>query len=175
MHEQMRMITGQFRDLIVDEAGRVLYDSGWNNNAIMSGARVLLASLAKGAPAAGVQYWAVGDGIPAWDQVPPAPTDRTKLQSELDRQPIPGVQIQFWNPQWQTPGQDVASANPTNVLDIRVEFSTTVEGKVLREFGLFGGNATVAKDSGLLINHKIHPPLQVPKGAKLQRRLVLTF
>jgi hypothetical protein len=176
MEEQFGQISGTFRDRIVGPSGEILFDSGWLRNNIMSGCRVLLGSLMKGGSGfAGLQYWAVGEGLAAWDTTPPAPQDRTALVKELDRQVITAAQVQFWSPQWQTPGQDLPSGTPSYVLDIRVNFTNTVWGKTLREFGLFGGNATGAANSGFLINHKVHSPLQVPSGATLQRRLVLTF
>jgi hypothetical protein len=45
----------------------------------------------------------------------------------------------------------------------------------LREFGLFGGDATGANDSGYLINYVIHPRLDVAAGNTLARRVRLTF
>lgn len=175
MQERLGQITGTFRDLLLDDAGQVLYDSGWRQNAIMSGCRVLLAALIKGDAEAGIKYWAVGEGQAAWDTAPPTTIDRTRLQSEVARQAIAAPQIQFWNTQWQTPGNDMPSSTPSFALDIRAEFKEAIWGKTLREFGLFGGNAAAGANTGYLINHKVHTPLQVPSGATLQRRLVLTF
>lgn len=175
MQERFGQISGTFRDLLLDASGHVLYDSGWGRNAIMSGCRVLLAALIKGDQEAGLKYWAVGEGQSSWDAAPPAVVDRTRLVSEVARQPIAAAQVQFWNTQWQTPGNDMPSAVPSFALDIRVEFKDPIWGKTLREFGLFGGNAAAGPNTGYLINHKVHTPLQVPSGATLQRRLVLTF
>lgn len=175
MQERFSPITGTFRDRLLDETGRVLYDSGWGQNAIMPGCRVLLAALIKGDLESGIKYWAVGEGQPSWDTTPPAVVDRTRLQSEVARQAIAAPQIQFWNPQWHTEGNDMPSSVPSFALDIRVEFKEPIWGKTLREFGLFGGKAATGTNTGYLINHKVHTPLQVPSGATLQRRLVLTF
>jgi hypothetical protein len=45
----------------------------------------------------------------------------------------------------------------------------------LREFGLFGGNATEAPDSGFMIDYVIHPRIDLSPGDTLERRVRLTF
>jgi hypothetical protein len=57
---------------------------------------------------------------------------------------------------------------------VRAKFSWP-EQRTVREFGLFGGDASGDRDSGYLINYVIHPRLDLQAGATLTRRLRLTL
>ena len=49
-----------------------------------------------------------------------------------------------------------------------------VEDHQLREFGLFAGGDT-NPDSGILINHRVHPRIDLDDGFPIERILRLTF
>jgi hypothetical protein len=49
------------------------------------------------------------------------------------------------------------------------------QGQTLREFGLFGGDASEAPNSGYLVNYVVHPRLDLRPGETLSRRVRLSF
>jgi hypothetical protein len=72
--------------------------------------------------------------------------------------------------------RDNASAAATSRLEVRGAFrADRLSGAPLREFGLFGGDATSSPNSGMLINHVIHPRVDLAPGELLERRLILSF
>lgn len=160
---------GEYRDALFSPDGKRIWETSWRKNLIVNSARNLLAALIKsdpqGAPAA---YWAVGFGDPSWDggNVPPdsARLTLTQLYNETGRKPLAG-QITF------------LGGTFTNKLEITAQF--TVANIVgtnlsLREFGIFGGGSAAA-NSGVLINHRIHPRIDMQAGFTLERTLHLTF
>ena len=67
----------------------------------------------------------------------------------------------------------------TNQIEISVEFTTddVLGGGAdwqLREFAVFAGG-TLAAGSGVMLNHRIHPRIDLQPGFTLQRTLRLTF
>ena len=68
-------LSGSYRDVVQDGAGRVTWDSGWRKNTIAVDCRRLLAAVMRGqASTLGIQSLQVGSGDPRWDDdgVPPA-------------------------------------------------------------------------------------------------------
>lgn len=163
---------GEFRDVLIDPNGRCVWVRDWQHNLIVEGLRSLLAALVKGdAQGAPVTFWAVGNGEVTWDDgvLPPeaALRTRTHLYHETGRKAIPPGQVTF------------LGGTFTNQLEISLEFTTAdVPGGglnwQLREFAVFAGGSTVA-DSGVMINHRIHPRIDLQPGFTLQRTLRLTF
>ena len=164
--------SGEYRDVLVDAVGRQVWCRDWQQNLIVDGLRRLLAALVKGDPqGAGLAFWAVGTGDPSWDvgTVPPEAARRTRSQlyAETARKAL-------------MPGQITFLGGPfTNRLEITTAFTTAdipggPAGWSLREFGVFGGGSATA-NSGVLINHRIHPRIDLQAGFSLQRTLRLTF
>lgn len=168
-------IKGYYRDVFVDENNQVLWDTLWRSNLIVQNCNVLMASLMKRHEAMqGILYWAVGKGLPDWDSNNPNRVSTTsKLNNEVARKAISAEQIVYIN-EANTPAE-----NPTNRLEVTMEFKgedVVSSGSLsLREFGLFGGDATEISDSGFLVNHVIHPRIDMTPGLKLIRKLRLTF
>jgi hypothetical protein len=166
--------TGAYRDILIGRCGEVIWEAPWQRNLIVEGLRRLLAALVKGDTlGAPLGFWAVGTGEEPWDAgtVPSevARRTRTQLYNETGRKPIPAGQIKFLDGAF------------TNKLEISLEFTTADippgpgnQNWRLREFGLFGGG-TAAANSGVLINHRIHPRIDMQAGFTLQRTLHLTF
>jgi hypothetical protein len=162
---------GVFRDVLIDEAGRQVWARGWQPNLIVDGLRKVLAALMKGdAQGSPADFWAVGTGDPSWDSgnIPPDSSrlTLTQLYTETARKPLAG-QITF------------VGGTFTNRLEVTAEFTTTdIPGGPatwsLREFGLISGGSATA-NSGVLINHRIHPRIDMQPGFTLQRTLRLTF
>jgi hypothetical protein len=159
---------GEFCDRLVSLEGSVIWECPWQPNVIVNSLRRLLAALIKGDPQGQhLMYWGVGTGEVVWDSgtLPSEATRRSleKLYNETARKLIPPDQITF------------LGGSFTNQLEIRLDFTTsTIPPGPLREFGLFAGGTT-ALNSGILINHRIHPRIDMQDGFTLQRTLRLTF
>lgn len=135
----------------------------------------LLAALMKGQTGiTGILYLAIGEGERAWDDsLPSPPADASKLSREWLRQAVQPEQIVFLD----------ADGQPTDTPSDQLEITATFNGaelvtdgvKSLREFGLFGGDATDEADSGYLINYVIHPRIDFTPQATLIRQLRLHF
>lgn len=139
----------------------------------------------------GIKYWAIGACDTDVDSTSdPAATDST-LRNEIYRKEIKPSQIQFLN------SDDSVSEEPTNRLRIQImldfDEANTVTGHEWFEMGLFGGPTTEAvsdipagdysggklsytgKNTGYMINHKVHPLIGKTDTMKVRRTLVLTF
>lgn len=141
-------------------------------NTVVDNCSKLIASLMKGqAGHVGISYWAVGSGAGSWDNNnPPAPsvTD-TKLTSEVFRKAVSPSNITFLDDSNQP------TATVTNKLQVKLVFNENEANGELREFGLYGGNATSIKDSGIMINRKTHGLLYKTSGMTLERTINITF
>lgn len=162
---------GEYRDVLIDGEGRILFESPWRRNLIVNTLRKLLAAHIKGdTQGKPIAYWAIGAGQASWDGGGALPSDADRrnlvqLYRETGRKTVPAGQIKF------------LGGTLTNQLEIRSEFTAgDISGadKSLREFGLFAGGSSAA-NSGLLINHRIHPRIDMQAGFTLQRTLRLTF
>jgi hypothetical protein len=167
-----RKITGEVFDYFVYPDGRKVLAREPDHNLIVANCSVLIACLMKGEPGyAGGTYWAVGAGSDTWSDVtPPAPlTSDSQLTAETYRKAILSTDIIFLDP------LNVESLTPTNKIQITVTFFETEANGPLREFGIFGGLADGLANSGLMINHKIHPLIYKTNALQLERVLRLTF
>jgi hypothetical protein len=165
---------GECLDILLGPRGERRWERPWQRNVIAEGLRRLLAALVKGDPqGTPLAFWAVGTGEESWDGgTLPSEEERrvrTQLFNETGRKAIPPGQISFL-------GGDF-----TNRLEISIEFIAADippgpgnQNWRLREFGLFAGG-TDATNSGLLINHRMHPRIDMQDGFTLQRILRLTF
>ena len=122
----------------------------------------------------GLLYWAVGEGKPSWDTLLPNPTPKdTQLTQEVKRYELFPEQISY------LADHSNHTSEPSNRLEIslNIDGSTLVDSgfQSLREFGLFGGNATPDPNSGFMINRAIHPRIDITPEMTLSRTLQLTF
>lgn len=118
----------------------------------------------------GIQYWAVGRGASSWDSSIPSPEiTATKLTAELGRVAISTSEIKFLTPEYEE------SPTPTNILQISHTFGPTDCNGVWREFGIFGGNATSAKDSGVMINKRHHAVITKTEEMTIERIMRFTL
>jgi hypothetical protein len=159
---------GEHRDLLLDAGGTVVWATAWEHNVLVDSARSLIAALVKGdAQGAAIARWAVGSGDPVWDTAGPPPDSvrraRTQLFAETGRKAVAAGQIVF------------LGGGFTNRLEVTSSFTTAdVPAGPLREFGLFAGG-TAAANTGVLVNHRAHPRIDMQPGFTLQRTLRLTF
>jgi hypothetical protein len=138
-------------------------------NIIVNTASILLARLVKDNtdPAYGAFGLAVGLGG-AWDVLnpPPATASQTQLQNELTRKTFQSVN--FIN-------AGVVVSYPTNVIDLTTFFNESEAVGALMEMGLVGGDATLAPNTGTLINYRTFAVINKPNTATLTITWRLTF
>lgn len=172
IYSAMQHPIGEYRDVLLGPRGEVIWERDWQRNLIVDGLRKVLAGLIKGDnQGVPIASWAVGTGNDTWDSgtVPADATRRgfVKLVKETGRKAVTAQQIKF------------TGGTFTNQIEVSQDF---VAGDIpngplawrLREFGLFCGGTTAA-DSGVLINHRIHPRIDLQPGFTLKRTLRLTF
>ncbi len=165
------MMRGQYHDTVRDTNGRLILDGRWRPNTIAESAWPLIAGLLKNDPGLqGILFWAVGAGEAAWDSSrPSANPAATWLRQEIERRPLPAGSIVYLDSNGGPAG------HATSRIEVSLSFTWPETAQTLREFGLFGGDASETKDSGYLVNYVIHPRLDLAPGASLSRRIRLSL
>ena len=170
-----QLIKGCYRDVLTDSQRRVQWDSGWRSNLVVHNCNRLLAALMKRHEGMdGILYWAIGEGAADWDSILPSPLLTTsRLTSEVARQALAADGIVYLD----DANEPIETPSPR--LEVTAEFQgedfVSNGFQPLREFGLFGGDAAEAPDSGLMIDYVIHPRIDLTPGMALSRQLRLTF
>ncbi|MDH3974175.1 MAG: hypothetical protein OEV42_07835 [Deltaproteobacteria bacterium] len=170
-----QLIKGYYRDVVADGQGQALLNSRWRSNLVVDSCSLLLSMLVKGESVArGGLFLAFGRGEEGWDSKRPVPllTD-VALVREVFRKAITEEGIVYLD------GRGRPAKKPTGTLEATVEIAhedlSSSGPLTIREFGLFGGNATERANSGIMINHVTHPRIDLSPGMKLVRRLRLNF
>ena len=152
-------VTGQFQDTITYPDGRVEVRD-WQNNTICNGFKLLITSLFKGhASYSRLTYWAVGTGITA------STVNDSVLETEIGRKSISTSDMVWLD------GTGAVSSSPTSTLLITLVFGVDEINGAWTEFGIFGGLATATKDSGTMINRKVHGTITKESGVTLERKM----
>ncbi len=168
-------LRGIYKDCLTDPQGKHIWESGWRNNRVVQRCHLLLAALMKREPGfSGILYWAVGEGAASWDRLIPSPNgDEQQLANEVSRKTLAAGDIRYLDERHNV------VETPTARLQISATFAREELGgegvQVLREFGLFGGDATGTLDSGWMIDYIIHPGIPLSAGMTLTRNLHLSF
>lgn len=157
-------VFGVWRDFLRDQDERVLWRSEPASNLVVFAALDLAGRLLAREPLlAGLCFWAVGEGDPGWDVSAPVPDrKRDRLTKETWRRRL-------------IPGADVTYDAAGRSILAKVRFEGDEANGRLREFGVFGGDASPWPNSGLLFSHRTHPPIVKAPGQILERELRLTF
>lgn len=166
-----RPIHWEIEDTLINSDGTIA-GKYHHVNTVVDSCSKLIACLMKGqAGQSGIKYWAVGKGDGSWsNDAPPSPTTGdTKLLVETFRKAINPSDIVFLD------SSNQPTDTITNKLQITVLFGESEANGELREFGLFGGNATGTANSGFMINRKIHPLIYKTSGMKLERIIRIVF
>lgn len=161
---------GEVTDRLIDaKTGEVIEERVYNN-LVVDKCSVLIAGLMKGA-LTGIQYFAVGSGSSSWNNssLPSPATTDTQLLAETYRKAITANDIKFID------ANNNESSTPTNRLQIKVTFNESEANGELRELAIFGGGATATKNSGYMLNRKIHALIYKTSGMKLERIIRFTF
>ncbi len=167
-----KSFTGEIIDNIIDAKTGEIIETRKGHNLIVDSCSKLLASLVKNANGTGLAYLAYGHGDSNWEDTNlPLPTpDDVKLFDEFYRKAITPDMVKFIN------NDDVEVDEITNRIQITITLNANEGNGSLREFGLFGGDScTSDKDSGLMINRRIHAHIYKTTGMLLERIIRLTF
>jgi beta-lactam-binding protein with PASTA domain len=155
------LLRGSFRDRL-DRPQRPPAATPWRPNLVVWSALDLIGALLCNR-SAGLTYLAVGAGDPEWDANPPPPDrGRRQLTAEVFR-----VRLER--------GDSLAYDPATGRVRVSVSIGRGKATGKLRELGLFGGGASARPDSGLLVNHAVHPAIEKGEGETLRRELFLTL
>ena len=170
---------GLYHDVLRDPRGDVIWDRGWNKNAIVKTCRSLLASFMAGTgPALGIDGVLLGAGLPSWDQDvgKPSPDTLPERTALFDANPYKfpksELKIDFLD-------GGTVTTTPTNRIQIFAKLGPGVPSwpdgnhvtSNLREFGLvgtLGGNP-------VLLNYVMHPVITKDPASTLERTIWLVF
>ena len=126
---------------------KLLRQTDWDSNVItIESLRKLVSALLKREPGyVGISYVAVGSGLPGWDSSrPDASAAATQLETEIARTQATVIFLDENNQE---------AAQITRRLEISGTFLPAQGNGVWREWGLFGGNASAALNSGLIVDY----------------------
>ena len=167
--------TGYWFDYIKNMATGEVIEIGHEFNIIVDSIGKLATARFKGdTNFQGIQIWAIGSGADSWDSNLPVPSpDSIRLANEIGRLPI------------LVHGQDSSivyvdlngnqTDELTNRLLIRRRFGRDEINGNWREFAIFGGNATTERNTGIMINHKIHQIITKTSDMTVERNIIFTF
>ncbi len=176
MTQPMLPIRGIYRDVITDRDARVVHDSGWTRNTIVTRCRTLIAAFMRGESSGGIRFLAVGQGDAAWDTaaIPPSNPDTTTGLVRPYSPPVPlgRADIAFLD------AQDEVQSAPSPRLQITATLGPGYPAPLpglttspLREFGLFA--ELDGEDS--MVNSIRHPVIHKDESATLIRVVRLYF
>lgn len=161
---------GDTKDTIYNKDGKIIDIIVGHNLVVNSFLNLAMCLLKNEDDYTGIKYWAVGTGDSTWDEKIPEPTlVETLLTNELGRVEIPKNEIVFLDENYEI------SEVPTNIIQIVHVFGVHDCNGVWREFGLFGGNATDEKNSGILVNKRHHGIITKTEDMVIERTMRFTL
>jgi hypothetical protein len=171
-------VRGRFRDEIyrrLPGGGEVLVEATpLRENLIVGTLPLLLAGLMANEHtfAGGILFHALGEGLAEWDTGAVAKPDfgQARLVAEHFRRAPDAITY------LDDAGQPVDRVTPTLLVKTTFDYDDAgVNGRFIREQGLFGGTATAAKDSGLMVDAINHPAIWKDETIRLVRFIQLLF
>ena len=175
-----RSCTGYWFDRITSALTGETVEFGREFNMIVSSIGRLAAVRFRGdANYHGLQVWAVGSGLADWDGrwdggMPPSPDPTaTRLVNEIGRLPLSiagGDSSIAYADRDGNPSEGI-----TNRLLVRRTFGRGDANGDWREFALFGGDASEARGSGIMVNHKLHRVISKTSDMTVERSIIFTF
>lgn len=162
-------MTGQSIDRIYKNG--VLVDEIVGHNLVVdSFLKLVMCLLKEQSGYSGIKYWAVGSGAQSWDSNMPTPEiDATRLTSEIGRASVEASEMVFLDSDYNV------VSTPTNIIQISHTFGPNDCNGVWREFALFGGNATSAGNSGIMINKRHHAVITKTEEMSIERIMRFTL
>lgn len=168
------VIRGEWQDTLKYADGRKEVRSGaFKPNQIQNMFATLLATWCRGESGYDrITYFAVGHGDVSWDTAPPTqPYSQTTLEDEYFRKAIPQGDIVYVDPETGIP----TGGTPSSKIEITVTLTSGEANGTLREFGLFGGTATAALDSGEIVNWVVHNRIDKDTSLEIERIVRIEF
>lgn len=172
--KEVMIFKGVWWDEFLYKSGKHLVSEVKNNAVMITGQR-LCAALFKNdivADGVGIAYHALGQGLPAWENLLDVPANTEVALKDEQFRKVP-TDISYVEP-----GTNNLTLNVTNVIRIKTEYDFTdgPDGFYIREQGLFGGvSALPAKDSGFMINNIRHRGIYKDSNLKLVRYIQISF
>lgn len=172
---QFSSLRGMYRDVLLAGDGRTAWDSGWTPNTVVDRGRALVAGFLRNDASAGIQFLAVGQGLPQWDAAGTPPPEATATDL-LNRHapPIPAADL---NLAYLDAAGNVVEG-PTTRLQITATLaagypaiSPPATAYPLREFGLFGRFG----DTDYMVNCVRHAVIHKDAASTLIRVIRLYF
>lgn len=178
-------IKGIYRDILIRDR-KIVHDSRWMSNTIVTRGRTLLAAFVKNDNTRnilGVQYLAVGQGSEAWDNgEPPVPDPGATVLVNPHDPPIVWSDLDLV----YLDETDAVVPGPTSRLQITATLEPGYPAPLppltsypLREFGLFGGIENLDVEPVVpepyMINSVRHPVIHKDESATLIRVIRLYF
>lgn len=149
----------------------VLVDEIHGHNLVVNSFITLVMALLKRQSGySGATYWAVGSGAESWDSSAPSPlSTATQLSNEIGRVAVDQSEISFLDSSFNV------VTTPTNTIQIVHTFGTSDCNGKWREFGIFGGNASVTPNSGIMINKRHHSIITKTSEMTIERTMRFTL
>src|SRR5690348_13281764 len=111
---------------------------------------------------AGLTWLAVGAGDPSWDNgLPPLSPTATALRAELFRVPLDASSFTV--------------DDAKHSLTIQTVIPAAKITQTIREFGVFGGDASALPGSGYLFSYRVHAAIAPPQANPLVRQITITW
>lgn len=170
-------IIGTWRDILVFNDGHQEFgehgEFEWGFNQIQNSFATLLATWARAETGYDrIGFIGIGSGLVSWDTTPPAqPYSNTTLTTEVFRKAIPQLDIDYIDPITNIS----TGGTPSSKIEITYTLGTSEANFDLREFGLFGGTATISFDSGQMVNWVVHSKITKDSSFEIHRRIRLQF
>lgn len=177
LEKRMPKIVGRWYDLYRYTDGHEEHgehgEFEWGWNQIQNSFATLLAAWCRGESGYDrITYLGYGSGLVAWDTVPPTKSyNATTLQTEYFRKAVTQPDIVYLDPATDIP----TGGTPDSKIEITVTLLTSEGNGTLREFGLFGGTATIAFDSGQMVNWISHSRIDKDTSFEIERKIRLQF
>ncbi|MHA2428750.1 MAG: hypothetical protein ACXADB_12075 [Candidatus Hermodarchaeia archaeon] len=142
-------------------------------NQIQNTFSTLLTSLCKGESGYDrIGYIGIGSGLVSWDSSTPSqPYSQTTLTTEYFRKAIDAADIVYIDPSTNLP----TGGTPSSKIEITVTLLTSEANGTMREFGLFGGTATITLDSGEMVNWVVHGRIDKDTSLEIERQIRIEF
>jgi hypothetical protein len=170
-------IIGRWQDTFKYTDGRMVVRPEqyveWEFNQIQNSFLSLLAAWCRAESGyARIGFMGIGSGLVGWDTTPPSkPYSQSQLTTEYYRLTIPQGDIVFIDPSTNVP----TGGTPSSKIEVTVSIGTGDANGTMREFGLFGGQATSSLDSGSMVNWVIHDRIDKDASFELQRKVRIEF
>jgi len=180
-------IKGKFRDTLrytsIDGVTEKVEKRDWKTNQIQDSAAEMIATFLAGGDGLfanynPIKYIALGSGANNWDDDPNNIVKPYSATTLLDEASVTNSRILINASDFTYLDTNNAPLNPqgpSNIIKLEITIPQNNGLGDLREFGLFGGNATAGADTGTMVNWIDHPLIVKDNRLVIDREIILTF